>query len=86
MSLFDLLHHFGIPPKPTPPQIVHIPISFGASSVADAHKAFPKPVFQNWLRFRRKAATLLHPDWKEHPPHERVQILDECAAYLAMLN
>lgn len=71
-------------PGPTifPPMMIVV----GNSDVAEMVKLIGSAMMPHYLRFRRAAADRWHPDWKDHPKHEMVQILDDCARFAATLN
>jgi hypothetical protein len=56
-------------------------------ALADAAKAYPKRVFQAWLRLRRQGADQFFPGWRtiESRPR-RVQVLDLGAVLKARFN
>lgn len=57
------------------------------SDLAHAATTFPKPLFIEWLRFRRKAADVWAPKWRGVPcKRARITILDQCARAEAMTN
>jgi hypothetical protein len=56
-------------------------------SLPDAAKAFPKLVFQDWLKLRRAGADQFFPAWRKLPRCERrVQVLDLGAVLKARMN
>jgi len=57
------------------------------SAVTDAFRAFPKPVFTMWLRFRRSSADSFHPHWRTTTDKRRkVILLDSAAIVGAAMN
>jgi hypothetical protein len=51
-----------------------------------AFKVFPKAVFTQWLRHRRKAADDLCPEWRSAPKRARILLLDRAATIGARFN
>ena len=52
-----------------------------------AAKAFPKQVFQEWLKLRRQGADLLFPEWRHFEcKTRRIIALDIAAMALAQRN
>ena len=57
------------------------------SAVTDAFRAFPKPVFSLWLRFRRSSADTFFPRWRTTEDKKvKVRLLDASAEMAAWLN
>lgn len=52
-----------------------------------AIQAFPKIVFQKWLRLRRQGADQIYSEWREIPSRGlKIRLLDMSARYLAAMN
>ena len=63
------------------------PNSAQFSAVAEALRAFPKPVFTRWLRFRRNSADLFQPHWRKvEDKRRKVRLLDTSVAFFALMN
>lgn len=59
------------------------PLGKKHTNLGDAVKTFPKTVFREWLRLRRRSADLYYPGWRTaEDKHRRIQLLD-CAVVLA---
>jgi len=54
--------------------------------MAAAFKTFPKVVFQEWLRMRRRSARLWYPDYKTLPRARQITCLDKAACLGAQMN
>jgi len=58
-------------------------------ALPDAARAFPKRVFQEWLRLRRQGADQFFPEWRrltDEQKRERVYCLDLGAVLKARFN
>ena len=57
-------------------------------ALSHAARAFPKPVFQEWLKLRRQGADLFFPGWREMEKRDkrRIAILDLGAVLKARFN
>lgn len=57
------------------------------SAVTDAFRAFPKPVFSLWLRFRRSSADVFFPRWRTtEDKKDKVRLLDSSVVIASSLN
>lgn len=54
--------------------------------MAGAVQTFPKLVFQEWLRLRRRSAAMWYPGYKKLPKERRIYALDRAVCLVVSTN